>query len=121
MTESLSHMDTQWFWGIKQKHMYDHFKTFPIVPGHVVNLSQLKNSHFPLTSYLKAPKVSLFFILCGLEMFDEVLHLLYVNLWNSPNSGELESFVLGKRFIINENLFKDVFGTKFSRVIWYIL
>ena len=54
-------------------------------------------------------------------MFDEVLHLLYVNLRISPNSGELELFVLGKHFIINENLFKDVFGTKFSRVISYIL
>ena len=54
-------------------------------------------------------------------MFDEVLHLLYVNLRISPNSGELELFVLAKRFIINENLFKDVFGTKFSRVISYIL
>ena len=69
----------------------------------------------------KSLKNVFLFYLCSLEIFDEVFHLLYVNLRNSPNSGELELFLLGKLFIINENLFKDVFGTKFSRVIWYIL
>ena len=69
----------------------------------------------------KSLKNVFLFYLCSLEIFDEVFHLLFVDLQNSPNGGELESFVLDKRFIINENLFKDVFGTKFSRVIWYIL
>ena len=57
--------------------------------------------------------MSLFFTLCGLEIFDEAVHLFYTNLCISPNSGELESLVLGKCFIIDEKLFKDVFGTMF--------
>ncbi len=69
MMESLSHMDMQWFWGIKQKHMYDHFKNFPIVPGHVVNLSQLMNSHCPLSSYVKAQKMSILFICVVVRFF----------------------------------------------------
>ena len=64
--------------------------------------------------------MSLFFTLCGLELFDESVRMFYANLCISPNSGELESLVLGKRFIINEKLFEDVFGTKFSGVISYM-
>lgn len=69
--------------------MYDRFKTRPIVPDVVLDLSKLKNSQFLVSFYLKAHKLSLFFTLCGLELFDEVVHLLYANLPISPKSGEL--------------------------------
>ncbi|KAG5595959.1 hypothetical protein H5410_037191 [Solanum commersonii] len=49
VTGSLSQADMQRFWGIEQKHMYDIFKSRPIVPGHVVNLSQLKDSLCPFS------------------------------------------------------------------------
>ena len=39
--------------------------------------------------------------------------MFYANLCISPNIGELESLVLGKRFILYEKLFEDVFGTMF--------
>lgn len=58
--------------------------------------------------------------MCGFKLFDDVLCLLYVNLRISPNSGEVESLVLGKLFIINVNIFEDVFGTMFSNIIPYI-
>lgn len=58
--------------------------------------------------------------MCGFKLFDDVLFLLYVNLRISPNSGEVESLVLGKLFIINVNIFEDVFGTMFSNIIPYI-
>ncbi|KAG5596210.1 hypothetical protein H5410_037442 [Solanum commersonii] len=76
--------------GMEQKNMYERFKSQPIVPGKVVNLSQLRDSHCP-----------------------EVVRLLYANLRVSSNSGELETFVLGNQLIINELLFEDVFGTNF--------
>ncbi|KAH0712306.1 hypothetical protein KY289_008265 [Solanum tuberosum] len=44
---SLSPADMQRFWGLEQKHRYDNFKSLPIVPSRVVNLSQLKDSHCP--------------------------------------------------------------------------
>ena len=93
--------------------MYDRFKVRPTVPDLVLDISQLKDSHFLVSFYLKAHKLSLFFTLRGLELFDVVVRLFYANLCISPNSSELESLVLGKRFIINEKLFEDVFGTKF--------
>ena len=100
--------------------MYDHFKTRPIVPDLVLYLSQLKDSHFPVSVYLKAHKLSLFFTWCGLELFDEAIHLLYANLPISTKSGELQLLVLVKQFIINGNLFEDVFGTKFFALISYM-
>jgi len=58
--------------------------------------------------------------LCGLELFEEVVRLFYANLHISPDSGELEILVLGNRIIINDLLFEDIFGTKFSGVIPYM-
>ncbi|KAL3328424.1 hypothetical protein AABB24_035852 [Solanum stoloniferum] len=75
--------------------MYDNFKSQHIVPGRVVNLSQLKDSHCLVSSYLKVQKLSLLFSLCGLELFEEVVRLFYANLRISPDSGKLETLVLG--------------------------
>ena len=81
--------------------MYDRFKVRPTVPDLVLDISQLKDSHFLVSFYLKAHKLSLFFTLRGLELFDEAVHLLYANLPMSPKSGELQLLVLVKQFIIN--------------------
>ncbi|KAH0712180.1 hypothetical protein KY289_008139 [Solanum tuberosum] len=108
------------FWGVEQKIKYENFKTRPIVPGRVVNLNQLKDSNCPVSTYLKVQKLYVLFTLCGLEFFEELVRLFYVNLRISSDSGELETLVLGNRIIVNDLLFEDVFGTKFSSVISYM-
>ncbi|KAH0684738.1 hypothetical protein KY290_021790 [Solanum tuberosum] len=108
------------FWGVEQKNKYDDFKVRPIVPGRVINLSQLRDSHCPVSSFLKAQKLSLLFSLCGLELFEEAAHLFYANLYVSNDSGELETLVMGSCIIVNELLFENVIGTKFFGVIPYM-
>ena len=81
--------------------MYDFFKTRPTVPDLVLDFAQLKDSHIPLSFYLKVHKLSPFFTLFGLELFDEAVQLLHANLPISPKSGELQLLVLVKQFIIN--------------------
>ncbi|KAH0705850.1 hypothetical protein KY285_010379 [Solanum tuberosum] len=90
--------DVHRFWGIEQKIRYDNLKTCPIVPGRVINLSQLKDSHCPI----------------------KAVRLFYTNLHISSDSGELETLVLGNHIIVNGLLFEDVSGTKFSGVIPYM-
>ncbi|KAH0653076.1 hypothetical protein KY289_030754 [Solanum tuberosum] len=87
VTGSLSQADMQRFWGIEQKRRYDIFKSRPIVLGRVVNISQLKDSLCPVSSYLKVQKLSMFFTFCGLELFEEVVRLFYANLRISPDNG----------------------------------
>ncbi|KAG5630739.1 hypothetical protein H5410_002456 [Solanum commersonii] len=58
--------------------------------------------------------------LCGLELFEEAIRLFYANLRVSSDSGELETLVLGTHIIVNDLLFKDMFGTKFFGVIPYM-
>ncbi|KAG5571104.1 hypothetical protein H5410_060870 [Solanum commersonii] len=58
--------------------------------------------------------------LCGLELFEEVVRLFYTNLRVSSDNGELETFAMGNHIIVNEWLFKDIFGTKFFGVIPYM-
>uniref|UniRef100_M1DDU3 Uncharacterized protein n=1 Tax=Solanum tuberosum TaxID=4113 RepID=M1DDU3_SOLTU len=82
--------------------------------------SQLKDSHCPVSSYLKVHKLSPLFTLSGLELFEEAVRLFYTNLRISPDSGELETLVLRNCIIVNELLFEDVFGTNFPGVISYM-
>ncbi|KAL3348139.1 hypothetical protein AABB24_021675 [Solanum stoloniferum] len=110
----------QRFWGFEQKNKYDIFKTRLIVPGCVINLSQWRDSHCPVSSFLKAQKLSLLFSQCGLELFEEVVCLLYANLGISPNSGKMETSVMGSHIINNELLFEDIYGTKIFCVIPYM-
>ncbi|XP_049397212.1 uncharacterized protein LOC125861336 [Solanum stenotomum] len=42
---SLSPKDMHRFWGMEQKNRYERFKSRPIVPGRVVNLSQLQTQN----------------------------------------------------------------------------
>uniref|UniRef100_M1DU72 Uncharacterized protein n=1 Tax=Solanum tuberosum TaxID=4113 RepID=M1DU72_SOLTU len=83
----------QTFWGVEQKNRYASFKSRPIVPGRMINLSQLRDSNCPR------------------------LFVFYVNLCISHDSGELETLVMGSRIIVNDLLFEDVFGTKFSGIV----
>ncbi|KAG5595927.1 hypothetical protein H5410_037159 [Solanum commersonii] len=84
------------------------------------NLSPLKDSQCAVSSFLKAQKLSLLFSLCGLKFFEEVVRLFYANLCISSDNGEAEILIMGNHIIINELLFEDVFGTKFSSVIPYM-
>ncbi|KAG5607030.1 hypothetical protein H5410_028522 [Solanum commersonii] len=98
---------------MEQKIKCDRFKSRPIVPGRVINLSQLRDSHCQVNTFFKAQKLSLFFSLCGLKLFEKVVRLFYANLRVSSDSSKLETLVLGTRIIANDLLFEDVFGTKF--------
>lgn len=40
--------------------------------------------------------------------------MFYVNFYLSPNSGELETLVIGMRIIVNNFLFKNAFDTMLS-------
>uniref|UniRef100_M1DN64 Uncharacterized protein n=1 Tax=Solanum tuberosum TaxID=4113 RepID=M1DN64_SOLTU len=59
--------------------------------------------------------------ICDLDFFEEVVRLFYANICISNGSGELETLVLSNCIIVNDLLFDDVFGTKFSGVIPYMI
>lgn len=86
----------------------------------MINLNQLCEFPCTVSSFLKAQKLSLFFSLCGFDVFQEVVRLFYENLPVLNDSGELETLLLGNRIIVNDFLFEDVFGTKFFGVIPYM-
>uniref|UniRef100_M1CPH8 Uncharacterized protein n=1 Tax=Solanum tuberosum TaxID=4113 RepID=M1CPH8_SOLTU len=48
----LSPEEMQHFWGVKQKNMYNAFKSRSIVPGRVININQLRDSYCPVSSFL---------------------------------------------------------------------
>lgn len=60
------------------------------------------------------------FGICGLDLFQEVVHLFYAILFTSSGSGESESLVIIICIIVNDRLFEDVFSTKFSSVLLYM-
>ncbi|KAH0746180.1 hypothetical protein KY285_007837 [Solanum tuberosum] len=77
---SLSPADMQRFWGLEQKHRYDNFKSLPIVPGRVVNLSQLKDSHCPyISAYCSHHSHSRKGLLSNISTRD--VFILYCLLW----------------------------------------
>ncbi|KAG5589349.1 hypothetical protein H5410_039863 [Solanum commersonii] len=61
-----------------------------------------------------AKKLYLLLCLCGLEFYEELVRLFYANLRVSADSGEWETLVLGNRIVLNDSMFKDVFGYDFS-------
>lgn len=105
--------DMHMFWGVEQKRKFEAFKKRPVVPGRVVNLEQLKESHCPVSSYFRTKKLSLLLRLSGLEYYEEPLHLFYVNFRVCEESGDLETLLLGNHIIVNEFLFEEVFGSEF--------
>ncbi|KAH0745873.1 hypothetical protein KY285_007530 [Solanum tuberosum] len=115
--ETFSDDDSLKFWGPKHKIMFVAFSERPIVPGRVINLEQLEASHSAISSFFRAQKLSLLLRLCGLEFFEEPVHLFCASLRISADSGEWETVVLGNRIVLNDSLFKDVFGFEFSGVI----
>ncbi|KAG5606433.1 hypothetical protein H5410_027925 [Solanum commersonii] len=90
---SLSHKDIQRFWGVEQKNRYDSFKSQPIVPGRVINLRQLRDSQYLVSSFLKAQILSLLFSICGLEFFEEVVRLFYANIRVSNDSVWFKEYI----------------------------
>ncbi|KAH0650272.1 hypothetical protein KY284_030184 [Solanum tuberosum] len=78
----------------QHKRRFVSFSKRPIVPGRVVNLEQLEASH------------------CA--FYEELVRLFYANLRVSADSGEWETLMLGNRIVLNDSLFKDVFGFDFS-------
>ncbi|KAG5611897.1 hypothetical protein H5410_023178 [Solanum commersonii] len=101
------------FWGVEQKLKFEAFKKRPIVPGRVINLELLEDSHCPVISLFRTQKLSLLLRLCGHELYEEPVRLFYANLRVSEDSGDLETLVLGNRIVINDSMFKDVFGSEF--------
>uniref|UniRef100_M1DUH3 Uncharacterized protein n=1 Tax=Solanum tuberosum TaxID=4113 RepID=M1DUH3_SOLTU len=71
-------------------------------------------------TFLKAQKFALFFSLCGNDLYQDVVQFFYANLRVSPDSGELETLILGSQIVVNDRLLEDVFGTKFSMDIPYM-
>ncbi|KAG5581745.1 hypothetical protein H5410_052372 [Solanum commersonii] len=90
------------------------FSNRPIVPGQVINPEQLEASHYTVSTFFRAKKLSLILRLGGLELFKELVRLFYLNLWISADSCVWETLILGNRIVLNNYLFKEVFGSHFS-------
>lgn len=69
---------------------------------------------------LKFQNLSLVFHLCGLLVYDDIVGMFYVNLHMSPDSGELETLVLGTRIILNDFIFEKIFDRKFFGAITFM-
>ncbi|KAG5608959.1 hypothetical protein H5410_020240 [Solanum commersonii] len=108
------------FWGVEQKRKFEAFKKRPIVPGQVINLELLEDSHCPVISLFRNQKLSLLLRLCGHELYEEPIRLFYANLRVSEDSGDLETLVLGNGIVINDSMFKDVFGSEFFDDVPYM-
>lgn len=65
---------------------YEYFQARPILFGLVINLSQLDASNCLVSPYLKTQKLSLFFTLCGIEVYEKIVTLSYASLCNSRDS-----------------------------------
>lgn len=102
------------------KYKFTSFKNYSVVPGRIVNHCQLKKAHCNVGSFFKFQDISIFFCIYVAEIYEDPIHMFYSNLHLSPHSGDLETFVLGTRIILNEFLFEKVLDTKFSRVIPFI-
>ncbi|KAG5619627.1 hypothetical protein H5410_004845 [Solanum commersonii] len=114
LPDSLTDAESLRFWGLEHKIYFVSFSKRPIVPGRVVNLEQLEASHCAVSTFFRAQKLSLLLRLCGLEFYEEHVRLFYANLRVSTDSGEWETLVLGNRIVLNDSLFKNVFGSDFS-------
>lgn len=91
-----------------------------MVPGQVINLEKLQESHFLVISIFRTQKLSLLLQLFGLEYYEELVRMFYANIHSSEDSGDLEALVLGNHIIVNEYLFKDVFRSEYSCDIPFI-
>lgn len=103
--ESFTLEDMHRFWGVEQKKRYDCFKNRSVVSGWVINLEQLEDSHWSVSFYFRAQKLSSFFQLCGLEVYEKPVRLFYANLRTSKDKGEPKTLVLENPIIVNEFLF----------------
>lgn len=100
------------FWGLEHKIRYVAFSKCLIVPGRVINFEQLEASDCTVSSFFGAQELSMLLHPCGLEFSVELVRLFYANLRISLHNGERET--LGNRILLNDFIFKDVFGSEFS-------
>ncbi|KAH0752137.1 hypothetical protein KY285_005285 [Solanum tuberosum] len=106
--------DSLMFWGLEHKIRFASFSKRPILPGRVINLEQLEASHCAVSTFFCAQKLSLLLCLRGLKLLKEIVLLFYANLRISADSCEWETLVLGNHIVLNDYLFKEVFGSDFS-------
>ncbi|KAF3645397.1 hypothetical protein FXO38_19658 [Capsicum annuum] len=117
--KSLPPEDMHKFWSLTHKEKFLSFMNRPIISGRIVNFSLLKESHCNIGHFLKAQDLLTMLRLCGLEVFDDPTHKFFAYLCHSPDSGELETLVLGTRIILNDFLFEKVFAVKFSSIVHF--
>ncbi|KAF3667634.1 hypothetical protein FXO38_08479 [Capsicum annuum] len=118
--ESLPPEDMHKFWTLFHKEKFLTFKNHYIISGRVINLSLLKESHCNIEYFLKSQDMSMMLHLYGLEIFEDSIHIFFANLRLYPDSGELETLVLGTRLALNDFLFEKVFDTKLSGIILFV-
>ncbi|XP_016466157.1 uncharacterized protein LOC107788926 [Nicotiana tabacum] len=88
--------DKKVFWGAAEKAKYLSFESRVVADGHC-----------DISSFLKFQK------LIPLDIYEEAVKYFYANLRISKDSGELETLILGKRVVLDDE-FEMIFGTKFS-------
>lgn len=74
--------------------------------------------------FSKAYKLKLFFKVCGIEVYEDPVHLFYSNLRVSRKSGELETLVLSTRIVLDDSIFEEVLeinslgGVPYMNFVW---
>lgn len=100
--ESLPSEDMHKFWTLTHKEKFLTFMNCSLIPGWVINLSLIKDSHCKIGHFFKALGLLMMFLLCGLEVFKDLIHMFFANLRLSPDNEELETLVLGAHIILND-------------------
>lgn len=88
------------------KYKFIAFKNCSVVPIRVVNLHQLKEAHFNVSSFFKFQDLSTVFCLYVLKVYEDPVSIFYANLCLFPNSGELETLMIDIRIILKYFLFE---------------
>lgn len=81
-----------------------------MISERVINMKHLKQSNYLISDIFMAQNLKLFLNVCGIEVFEDPVHLFYANLYFSKDCGELKTLVLGSRIQLNDFLFNKVFG-----------
>lgn len=104
--DSLPHADMHKLWSLVHRENFLTFKNGSIISSQVINLSHVKESHQNIGHFIKAQDLSIMFHLYVLEVFEDPIRMFYANLHHSPDSGELETHILGTHIILNGFLFE---------------
>lgn len=74
-----------------------------MVLGRIVNLEQLEDSHYKVSSFLWAQKLSLLLRLCRVEYSEEAVQMFYGNLHCSGKGDDLETLILGGTYYYQQS------------------